>query len=171
MTISSPQPRDDLSSNYSGLRKAKGLDMGKPNIITTRTVLPYDLLSPAEFERLCYWLLEKEGYSRVQHLGDAGSDQGRDVSAYEHTGTGEALTYFQCKRYNQISASILTAEVDKYIELMSSDPAKRPEQIIFVTNARISDQIREKVRKYCADRDLACDFWARTELDFRVKAH
>ena len=141
--------------------------MDKPKVITIRKPLPFDALSPDDFERLCFWLIESEGYSGVQHLGDAGGDQGRDVIGYK----GQALTYFQCKRYQQISSATLTKEVDKYVDLIASDPAKRPEQIIFVTNARVSASIRDNLKKYCAERDLVCDFWARTELDYRVKKY
>jgi hypothetical protein len=145
--------------------------MPKPRIITTRKPLPYDALSPSDFERLCLWLVDREGYSGVQHLGEAGSDQGRDVIAYKRIHDREILTYFQCKRYKQINATTLTKEVDKYTELIASDPTKRPEQIIFVTNAAISAHVRDKLKKYCAERNLVCDFWARTELDLRVKKH
>ena len=88
--------------------------MTKPPIITTNKPLPFDALSPLEFERMCLWLVEREGYLRPQHLGEAGSEQGRDVVAYKPTDAGEELWYFQCKRYKRIGASTLREEVDKY---------------------------------------------------------
>ena len=48
---------------------------------TTHT-LPFDKLSPHDFERLCLWLVEREGYERAEHLGAAGSEQGRDIVAW-----------------------------------------------------------------------------------------
>lgn len=39
----------------------------KPKIITTNKPLPFGELSPFEFERLCYWLVEREGYEYPQH--------------------------------------------------------------------------------------------------------
>jgi hypothetical protein len=34
---------------------------------TTHT-LPFDKLSPCDFERLCLWLVEREGYLRCREL-------------------------------------------------------------------------------------------------------
>ena len=83
----------------------------------TAHVLSFDRLSPADFERLCLWLVEREGYERAEHLGLAGSEQGRDVIAYRETSYGEELWHFQCKRYARITAKTLTDEVDKYLRL------------------------------------------------------
>ena len=56
--------------------------MTKPSVTKGTHLLPYGELSPIEFERLCLWLVEREGYLRPEHLGVAGSEQGRDVIAY-----------------------------------------------------------------------------------------
>jgi hypothetical protein len=48
---------------------------------TTHT-LPSDELSPRDFERLGLWLVECKGYERAEHLGAAGSEQGRDIVAW-----------------------------------------------------------------------------------------
>jgi hypothetical protein len=50
----------------------------------TRTIhpLPFDKLSPHDFERLCLWLVEREGYEHAEHLGAAGSEQGRDPADF-----------------------------------------------------------------------------------------
>lgn len=54
--------------------------MTKPNLTVTRKPLPFSELSPLEFERVCLWLIERQGYLRTQHLGEAGSEQGRDIA-------------------------------------------------------------------------------------------
>ena len=55
--------------------------MTQPTITRTTHTLPFDKLSPRDFERLCLWLVEREGYERAEHLGAAGSEQGRDIVA------------------------------------------------------------------------------------------
>jgi hypothetical protein len=40
----------------------------KPNITATIYTLTFDKLSPRDFERLCLWLVEREGYLRCQAL-------------------------------------------------------------------------------------------------------
>ena len=62
----------------------------QPPITGTTHTLPFDKLSPRDFEWLCLWLVEREepalslskGYERAEHLGAAGSEQGRDIVAW-----------------------------------------------------------------------------------------
>ena len=145
--------------------------MTKPSIMSTNKPLPFGELSPLEFERLCLWLIEREGYLRPQHLGEAGGEQGRDIVAYKPTDGGGELWYFQCKRYKRIGATTLKKDVDKYNRLAESDPALQPAGIVFVTNAVLSARVRDDVASYCRKHGYAYDFWARTELDMRIKKH
>jgi hypothetical protein len=143
----------------------------KPDVTRTNHLLPFGELSPAQFERLCLWLVQAEGYVRAQHLGEAGNDQGRDVIAYRQTASGEELWYFQCKRYQTISAATLLEEVEKYNELVKADPAEKPFGVVFVTNAVLSARARKELHKACSKYGYGCEFWARTELDSMVKKH
>src|SRR5436305_1494939 len=145
--------------------------MSKPSLITTRKPLPFSELSPLEFERMCLWLVERQGYSRPQHLGEAGSEQGRDIVAHKPTAAGEEVWYFQCKRYQRINAATLKSEVDKYNKLAQHEPAKRPTGIIFITNAVVSAKVRESVGAYCQECNFQYEIWARTELDMHVKKY
>ncbi len=145
--------------------------MKKPNVTKGTHLLPYGELSPLEFERLCLWLVERKGYLRPEHLGAAGSEQGRDVIAYRATESSEQLWYFQCKRYKTISAATLIKEVKKYNTLVKADPTKKPFGIVFVTNAVLSANAREEVRKSCSAHGYESEFWAQTELDLQVKKH
>jgi hypothetical protein len=152
--------------------QAANLDMAKkPDVTKTNHLLPFGELSPAQFERLCLWLVKEEGYLNGEHLGEAGNDQGRDVIAYRITDSGKQLWYFQCKRYSKISATILLEEIEKYKELVKADPTEKPFGVVFVTNARVSAKARKEARKTCAEQGYECEFWARTELDLLVKQH
>jgi hypothetical protein len=57
------------------------MNPSQPPITRTTHTLPFGKLSPRDFERLCLWLVEHEGYERAKHLGAAGSEQGRDIIA------------------------------------------------------------------------------------------
>ena len=48
----------------------------QPPITSMTHTLPFDKLAPRDFERLCLWLVEREGWERAEHLGAAGSEQG-----------------------------------------------------------------------------------------------
>jgi len=45
------------------------------SITGTTHTLPFDKLSPRGFERLCLWLVEREGYECAEHLGAARGEQ------------------------------------------------------------------------------------------------
>jgi HEAT repeat protein len=143
----------------------------QPPITGTIHILPFDKLSPLDFERLCLWLVGREGYDRAEHLGLAGSEQGRDVVAYRPTADGEQLWYFQCKRYATIRARTLKDEVDKYLELAQEKPQLRPFGVVFVVSCAVSAKVREEVGGHCEEHELAYEFWALTELDEKVKRH
>ncbi|MEM7586211.1 MAG: restriction endonuclease [Acidobacteriota bacterium] len=81
----------------------------KPVVISTRRPLPLSQLAPDDFERLTYWLVRREGFDGVEHLGAAGSEQGRDVIA-----TRDGLRYaFQCKRVQSFTAADARAEITR----------------------------------------------------------
>jgi tetratricopeptide (TPR) repeat protein len=143
----------------------------KPQIITTNKTLPFDALSPAEFERMCLWLVEREGYLRPQHLGEAGNEQGRDIIAYRTGSSGEELWYFQCKRHKRPCIGIFKEEINKYNKLVASDPTKRPAGVIFIISSSVSARLREIISTYCHAQGFNSEFWARTELDMRVKKY
>ena len=143
----------------------------KPRVITTSKPLPFEALEPGEFERMGLWLVEAEGYLRPQHFGEAGSDRGIDILACKADGKGEHVWCFQCKRYQKIGAAALKAEVDKYEGLADDHGWPQPVGVVFITNARVTAQTRTAVMAYCQARGYLCEFWARTELDMRVKRH
>nr|MCU0980441.1 restriction endonuclease [Pirellulaceae bacterium] len=65
----------------------------KPPVTGTTHTLNFAALGPADFERMCVWLLEEEGFQNVEHLGAAGGEQGRDIAARRD----DKLWAFQCK--------------------------------------------------------------------------
>jgi len=161
-----------LTNRIAELEREVGvLEAAPPPLPATTHVLSFDRLSPLHFERLCLWLVEREGYTRAEHLGLAGSEQGRDVIAYRLTPHGEELWYFQCKRYGKIGARTLKDEVDKYLKLAQEKPHLLPAGVVFVVSCAVSAKAREEVGDYCDQHGLAYEFWALTELDMRVKRH
>ncbi|HEV7669415.1 MAG TPA: restriction endonuclease [Thermoanaerobaculia bacterium] len=74
----------------------------KPRMTGGSHPVPFEKLAPLEFERLCLWLVRREGYERAEHLGEAGSEQGRDIVAWK----GDRRVVFQCKRVQAFSAAV-----------------------------------------------------------------
>ena len=138
-------------------------DQSQPSITNTTHLLPFDQLSPRDFERLCLWLVEREGYERAEHLGAAGSEQGRDIIAWREG----RLWAFQCKRVQRLGPQDALAEVEKVLAL-SQD--QRPAGLTFLVTCDVSANTRQQARARCAG-EMECRFWTGTELDQKVKRH
>jgi len=139
------------------------LTQSKPTITGTTHTLPFDKLSPREFERLCLWLVEREGYERAEHLGAAGSERGRDIVAWRE---GE-LWAFQCKRVQRFGPKGALAEIEKVLALAEDE---RPAALVFFVTCDVSANTRRQARTRCAE-EMECHFWAGTELDEKAKRH
>jgi hypothetical protein len=135
-----------------------------PPVTGTTHPLPFDSLSPRDFERLCLWLAKREGFKRAEHFGAAGSEQGRDIIAWRK---GE-LWAFQCKRVQRFGPKDALAEVEKVLALLE---AERPVGLVFVVTCDVRAKTRQQVRERCAEGNIECSFWVGTELDERVKRH
>ena len=135
----------------------------KPPVTGTAHTLPFDRLSPRDFERLCLWLVRREGYERAEHLGAAGSEQGRDVVAWREG----KLWAFQCKSVQRFGPKDVLAEIDKIVGLPDD---LRPAALVFLVTCDVSAKTRQKARERCGE-GMECHFWAGTELDAMVKRH
>jgi len=135
-----------------------------PPITRTTHALPFDELSPRDFERLCLWLVQREGYERAEHLGAAGGEQGRDVVAWREG----ARWAFQCKRVRRFGPRDALAEVDKVLALPED---QRPAGLVFLVTCDVSARTRQRARARCAEKEMECHFWTGSELDEKVKRH
>ncbi len=135
----------------------------KPQVTGTTHVLPFERLSPLDFERLCLWLVRREGYENAEHLGAAGGEQGRDIVARRD---GRRVA-FQCKRVGRLDPGGAEKEIAKLQSLPSED---QPDDVVFVVSTSVSVTTRDRARAAWGDLG-SCDFWAGTELDERVKQY
>ena len=51
------------------------MTQSQPPITRTTHTLPFDQLSPRDFERLCLWLVEREGYERAELVPQDPNDE------------------------------------------------------------------------------------------------
>jgi tetratricopeptide (TPR) repeat protein len=138
--------------------------MTKPLITGTTHILPFEKLSPDDFERLCLWLVERDRYTGAEHLGASGSEQGRDIIAWREG----ALWAFQCKRVKSFGPKDALEEIEKVLGLPE---AERPAGLMFFVTCNVSADTREQAGARCAQAGVTCEFCASTELDAKVKRH
>ncbi len=135
----------------------------KPLWTSASHVLPFEKLSPLDFERLSLWLLEAEdGFGQIEHFGASGSDQGRDIVARKN---GE-LWVLQCKRVRNFSLGDAKCEIAK---LRALPQAEQPGHVVFVLACELTARVRRSIQKEwgCFD---SCHFWTPTQLDYWVKS-
>lgn len=133
----------------------------KPRVTGTNHTLPFDKLSAEDFERLTFWLVCRAGFVHVQHLGEAGSEQGRDILAWKD---GKRFA-FQCKRVKAFSAAEGEAEIRK---LRGLEMAEQPEEVVFVLPIPLRAATRKKIWEAWGS-EATCHFWVGNELDERVQ--
>lgn len=135
----------------------------RPPVTKMTHPLPFERLSPADFERLCLWLVEREGYERAEALGEAGGEQGRDIVARKD---GWQVA-FQCKRVRAFGPKSAEKELEKIRKLPADE---QPEELIFVVTCAVSAKTRKAARSAWRN-GKTCRFWAGHELDQRTKRH
>ncbi|MEP7011328.1 MAG: restriction endonuclease [Acidobacteriota bacterium] len=135
----------------------------KPPLTGSKHPLPFGALGPEQFERLCLWLVRREKFERVEHLGEAGSEGGRDVVGWK----AERRWVFQCKRVRVFSLSHAKKEITK---LRALPRDQQPDNLVFVVSRAVSAETREAIRTLWGD-EATCHFWSGNELDERVKCH
>jgi len=127
-------------------------------------------LSPDDFERLVYTLVERSGeFQHVEWYGGSG-DKGRDVVAYRRGPDGRETWYIQCKRYQNITFATLRDELEKVHGHIQSEPSFAPDTIVFATACNVSPQAKDAAIALARDLGLPHPyFWGRLELDARLK--
>lgn len=135
-------------------------------------VLPFGNLSPNDFERLVYWIVEKSRkFDRVEKYGMVG-DKGRDIIAYRYNTAGKSEKwYFQCKKYKEeINYSAFEQELDKIAMFSSQDIRFKPDVMVFVTSCPVSPSCKDRTKAHAENLSLGIVlFWTEIELDEKAK--
>jgi hypothetical protein len=134
------------------------MDSLKPEITGGDTILPFDKLPPSEFERLCYWLIKREGFKSVKHL-EIKNRQGCDITADKD---GKSWG-FQCKRVQRFSLYDVKTEIDK---LPKGDI---PDVFVFIVACSVSYYTGKRTLEEFPE--MKIDFWIGDELDEMIQRH
>src|SRR6266567_1300616 len=122
-------------------------------------------LTPAEFEQVCYRLLEAAGFKNLRWYGKAGGDKGRDIvgEKTEHPLPGtERLSHWvvQCKRYLKGQPS-----KGELKEFLASATEHRPDSVLVIVSTTFSPDIKEWIK--AVDRDYPFDIHTWEEMDLQ----
>lgn len=126
--------------------------------------LPYDLLGPHTFERLCFHLLLARGEA-PRFWGRRGQAQhGIDLIL----SNGRANVVYQCKHHTTFSAAALEQAVRKFEQDWLSRPELgRPETFVLCTSAALQEtEVWETTKRNLSDElGIAIEEWHRAALD------
>ncbi len=134
------------------------------NRVRTEAALPFERLSPPDFERLCLALLAAEGHTRIRHWGAAGAEDGCDlVSA---AGDGRPVVT-QCKRVRSLGPTAAVAEVRK---VLAKPPSPTPAVWALLATCALSRATEERLAEI-VDGAFEVELCGLTELDRRLRRH
>ncbi|MCH9648189.1 MAG: tetratricopeptide repeat protein, partial [Deltaproteobacteria bacterium] len=131
----------------------------------TEHMLPFNRLSGDEFERLCLWVLDLEGYKEIDLLGGSG-DGGVDLTA---TKDGRRI-YVQCKNVATFGKA---ATRDAFAKILEKWPEEKwPDEILLaVTAANFGKPARDAAEEAVEGTGIKCRFWPLQVFDRKVKSH
>lgn len=132
--------------------------------------LPYSLLDPTAFERLCFHLLLARTDGSVRFWGRRGQFQhGIDLLL----SNGQVSTVYQCKHVAAFTAVDLRIALDKFqADWLCRPELGHPERFVLCTSARITDTIAWETlkRDRAADLGVAVEEWHRDALDHWLRS-
>jgi hypothetical protein len=120
-------------AKYAGEAAARadlGTPRSKPAWLENQHSLPFQFLSPDEFEIFCYLLLCRENPGEnICYYGKTG-DAGRDIVRIKDNGSVEVI---QCKHYQRnVDKGEIRTEIAKlYVNIHSQIIPKCPDKVIF----------------------------------------
>lgn len=100
------------------------------------TDIDFQLITPNQFEQLCFKLISKIGYEKVRWR-QGGADNGRDIQAVKRMQNDLVLYddvwFFECKHY---TGGVPPAEFESKFAWAN---AKKPEHLVFILSSHITN--------------------------------
>ena len=132
--------------------------------VWTEATLPFESLSPVDFERLCFALLAAEGHQSIRHWGAAGSEEGCDLLSDD--GSGRRVVT-QCKRVQSLGPAEAETEVRK---VLRRPPEPAPEVWSLVASCNLSRKTEERLANVVGGA-FEIELCGASELEGRVRRY
>lgn len=139
--------------------------------MVTRTInqLHFEDLDPIRFEELILSMVYRmRRWDKLDHFGKKGSDDGIDIRAVEQLENGKNNTYyFQCKRYQRITNTILKKIISDYFVRNESVP-----QFYFlVVSCSLTKKQVEYFEKMCEEKGFnSVAIWTSSIIEAKLYA-
>ena len=136
-------------------------------------LLSFNKLSPDDFSRLCFWIVEYDPTFSKAELYDGTGDKGRDVIATKIVNKDYLeLWYFQCKNYKKASFSHFEKDLIKISLHSKNHNDFKPDVIVFVTGCNVSPYSKDKTKASGKEKGFNnIIFWDHVKLDKCTKSN
>jgi hypothetical protein len=134
-------------------------------------MINWNNISPTEFEKLCYRILELCKFTNIEWQGASGNDLGRDLTANKIENPLPNITevqkwVIQCKRYTKKSVSI--EDINGFLircKQFNFDSA------LFVVTKQLTSSTRDWLESVKSDYKFKIYIWEKTEIESLVRTY
>lgn len=121
----------------------------KEIMIYKKDNIAFDQISPSEFERLCYELLLKYGFTELTWR-QGGADNGRDIEGFQFFNNQlqqqKTRWFFECKRYTG------GVNVDDLSSKIAWADAEKPDYLVFLVTSYLTTPTKTWLEKITKDK-------------------
>ena len=140
------EPFKRVPSEVPHVRRRIQIDRSFKGNLVQIMKLDWDLLSDRDFESLCYDILERNGFQKIEWFGRYGSDRQRDIKCTKPTIilgiTIEDSYIVQCKKWVKRPPSI--SELNRTLAWAD---AHKPDVLLFMISNTLTSNTRDWVTK------------------------
>ena len=133
--------------------------------------IDWTVLTPSEFEELCYSLVEANGFQELRWYGKGGGDKGRDILAKKEIAFTERTRVLeswiiQCKRYTAQPPGI--TQIASFLEQCREH---RPDNVLIVISNTLSADTKDWITAVRSEYRFRIHLWEEMDLVREIKAH
>jgi hypothetical protein len=133
--------------------------------------LVWNELTPSDFEKVCYFLLEQNGFRNLSWHGSTGSDRGRDILAEKTIEPLPGVTkqekwLIQCKRY--IDKRISKTELSR---LVADAQEHHPDCVLLIITDTLNSALKDWIRSVGQKCSFSLHVWEELNLRKELWRH
>lgn len=134
-------------------------------------MIKWNEIEPAQFEGLCYELLEQNGFTNLQWFGKSGGDRGRDIVAvkFEEPLSGirkQRKWIIQCKRY--IKSPPSKTEIEAFL---ASAREHSPDVVLLVVSNTLNAGTKDWLDAVRSEYRFEIYIWEEKDLERQIAIH
>ncbi|CAG0963491.1 hypothetical protein GPROT1_00994 [Gammaproteobacteria bacterium] len=133
--------------------------------------IDWTVLTPSEFEELCYTLVDANGFQEIQWYGKGGGDKGRDILAKKETAYTDRIKttedwIIQCKRYTTQPPGV--AQISPLLEQCREH---KPDNLLIIVSNTLSSDTKDWLHAVRSEYRFRIHLWEEMDLIREIRTH